>query len=98
MAWTHLSYDLKQYAGQRIFVALRAKATDCLGAFYDNFELAHIGILGDVNQDGKVDIADVNIVINVMLGKDSNPLADLTGDGKTDIADVNTVINLMLGK
>ena len=98
VAWTHLSYDLKQYAGQRIFVALRAKATDCLGAFYDNFELAHIGILGDVNQDGKVDIADVNIVINVMLGKDSNPLADLTGDGKTDIADVNTVINLMLGK
>ena len=98
VAWTHLSYDLKQYAGQRIFVALRAKATNCLGAFYDNFELAHVGIMGDVNQDGLVDIADVNIVINCMIGKDSNPLADLTGDGKTDIADVNTVINLMLGK
>lgn len=98
VAWTHLSYDLKQYAGQRIFVALRAKATDCLGAFYDNFELAHIGIAGDVNQDGQVDIADVNAVINVMLGKDSNPLADVTGDGNTDIADVNAVINIMLGK
>ena len=98
VAWTHLSYDLKQYAGQRIFVALRAKATDCLGAFYDNFELANIGIAGDVNQDGQVDIADVNEVINVMLGKSTNPLADITGDGNADIADVNAVINIMLGK
>ena len=98
VAWTHLSYDLNQYDGQRIFVALRAKAASCLGAFYDNFELAHVGVMGDVNQDGVVDIADVNIVINVMLGKESNTLADLTGDGKTDISDVNTVINLMLGK
>ncbi len=53
---------------------------------------------GDVNGDGIVDVSDVNIVINVMLGKESNTLADLTGDGKTDISDVNTVINLMLGK
>ena len=26
---------------------------------------------GDVNNDGKVDIADVNIVVNIILGKDS---------------------------
>lgn len=29
------------------------------------------GVRGDVNDDGKVDIADVNIVINLMLGKDN---------------------------
>ena len=57
---------------------------------------------GDVNGDGKVDIADVNAVINVMLGKASassckgNPNVD--GQGDIDIADVNAVINLMLGK
>ncbi len=57
---------------------------------------------GDINDDGKVDIADVNIAINCMLGKNSasefpgNP--DVNGDGKVDIADVNIVINLMLGK
>gem|GEM_PF-3463061 len=59
-------------------------------------------VVGDVNADGKVDIADVNAVINVMLGKllasDFPGNADVTGDGKVDIADVNTAINLMLGK
>lgn len=59
-------------------------------------------VVGDVNADGKVDIADVNAVINIMLGKllasDFPGNADVTDDGKVDIADVNTVINLMLGK
>ncbi len=51
----------------------------------------------DINGDNKVDISDVNEVINVMLGK-STTLADVTGDGKVDISDVNAVINVMLGK
>lgn len=52
----------------------------------------------DVNGDGTVDIADVNEVINAMLGKSSNPNTDVNGDGTVDIADVNQVINAMLGK
>ena len=57
---------------------------------------------GDINGDGKVDIADVNAVINAMLGKgapmtEGSP-ADINGDSRVDIADVNAVINLMLGK
>ncbi len=56
-------------------------------------------VRGDLNGDGKVDIADVNISINTMLGKEpSTELSDLNGDGRTDIADVNIEINLMLGK
>ena len=70
-------------------------------------------LFGDVNNDGYVDISDVNIVINVMLGFDiptgnqGGNLApddseqtsnyDLNGDGCVDIADVNLVINVMLG-
>ena len=58
---------------------------------------------GDVNDDGTVDIADVNIVINIMLGKDNADNYDgrayiTLGDTDVDIADVNAVINLMLGK
>ena len=52
---------------------------------------------GDMNDDGRVDISDVNEVINAMLGK-STASADVTGDGVVDIADVNAVINAMLGK
>ena len=57
---------------------------------------------GDINGDGTVDIADVNIAINIMLGKDSASnypgQADVNNDNIVDIADVNAVINLMLGK
>ncbi len=53
---------------------------------------------GDVNGDGSTDVADVNIIINVMLGKEINEHADVTGEGSVDVADVNQVINIMLGK
>ena len=56
-------------------------------------------VTGDVTGDGKVDIADVNAVINMMLGKvEATAAGDVTGDGTVDIADVNAVINIMLGK
>lgn len=53
---------------------------------------------GDINGDGVVDIADVNAVINAMLGNGDATGADMDGSGIVDIADVNAVINLMLGK
>ena len=59
-------------------------------------------LTGDVNGDGVVDIADVNIVINIMLGKDTPDgypgQANVDGKAAIDIADVNMVINIMLGK
>ena len=55
--------------------------------------------MGDVTGNDVVDIADVNAVINIMLGKAAMvPAADVTGNGSVDIADVNAVINIMLGK
>ncbi|MBQ7690074.1 MAG: leucine-rich repeat protein [Muribaculaceae bacterium] len=58
---------------------------------------------GDANGSGMVDIDDVNILINVMLGKPApsnyDPAgADTNGDGRIDIDDVNYVINVMLHK
>lgn len=54
---------------------------------------------GDVNGDNSVDISDVNMIINIMLGKSAhNAAADMNGDGGLDISDVNAVINIMLGK
>ena len=56
----------------------------------------------DVNRDGVVDIADVNHVINAMLGNPASDetlaASDTTGNQVVDIADVNAVINIMLGK
>lgn len=55
-------------------------------------------ITGDINGDGVVDIADVNAVIDMVLGlKDNAPEADVNGDGTVDVADMNAVINIILG-
>ncbi|MBQ0116126.1 MAG: dockerin type I repeat-containing protein, partial [Bacteroidales bacterium] len=56
---------------------------------------------GDVNNDGSVDIKDLNIVINIVLGQDDaanyQGRADVNADGRVDIVDVNAIINLILG-
>ena len=53
------------------------------------------GITGDLNGDGKVDIADAVTVLNIMAAGTDNPEADLNSDGKVDIADFVTVLNIM---
>ena len=56
----------------------------------------------DLNGDGAVDIADVNICINIILELETDPVliaaADFTGDGKVDISDVNELINVILAQ
>lgn len=54
-------------------------------------------ITGDVNNDGEVTIADVNAVINVILGGSSSQRADVNNDGEITIADVNSIIDIILG-
>lgn len=59
------------------------------------------GLRGDINGDGKVDVTDVNVVVNIILGKDSKdnyPNADTDGNGTVDVTDVNAVVNIILGK
>ena len=96
--WDHLSYDLSEYAGQLIYVALKAEASSCLGAFYDNFEFAHFTSTFDVNLDGAVDGNDLNCLINHVLGKQTWPNGDVNGDGAIDGNDINAMINHLLGK
>jgi len=55
-------------------------------------------IKGDINGDGEVNIADVNAVINVILGDESSTIdGDVNGDGEVNIADVNNIIAVILG-
>lgn len=57
---------------------------------------------GDVDGNGEVDITDLNIVLNIILGKDSadnyDGRADVTGDDEVDISDANATVNKILGK
>jgi hypothetical protein len=55
---------------------------------------------GDVNGDGEVNIADVNVIIEIILGStfadDIMGRADVNGDGEISIADVNAEIDYIL--
>ena len=53
------------------------------------------GIVGDLNGDGKVDIADAVTVLNIMAAGEYNAAADVNGDKKVDIADFVTILNIM---
>ena len=52
-------------------------------------------IVGDVNGDGEVNIADVNAVINMILSSPAEN-GDVNGDGEVNIADVNAIIDIIL--
>ncbi|MBO7608888.1 MAG: family 10 glycosylhydrolase [Muribaculaceae bacterium] len=56
----------------------------------------------DINQDGSIDVTDVNILINVILKAENNydyiVCSDLDGSGFADVVDVNMLINAILGR
>lgn len=56
-------------------------------------------VSGDLNDDGIVDVMDMNLAINAILNGSTDNLtgdADLNGDGSIDIEDVNAIINIIL--
>ena len=56
--------------------------------------------VGDVNCDGSINIADINALIDVVLGNTSSQrtisASDINGDGMTNISDINSLINIIL--
>ena len=93
---TQPQYAFDRLPGGTHKVGIKAVyASGASGLVELEFTLPQVAVVGDVTGDGRVDIADVNVVINYMLGKNENPLADCNGDGRVDIADVNMVINIM---
>ena len=56
---------------------------------------------GDVNHDGEVNVADINIIIDIILGGNvddqTRERADVNGDGEVNIADINAIIGIILG-
>lgn len=60
------------------------------------------GLLGDVNNDGYINMSDVTVIINYILGREVNDFrwqqADMNFDGFINMSDVTGVINFILGK
>lgn len=62
-------------------------------------------LIGDINYDGLITIADVTALVNIILGKDNgepyeynHKAADVNGDKVISVADVTALVNIILGK
>lgn len=53
----------------------------------------------DINEDGSVDISDLQIILNEMLGQTTGyaQRADINQDGSINITDYNLALNVMMG-
>ena len=57
-------------------------------------------LIGDVNGDGSVTVADVTALVDIVLGKSTDiyNAGDVNGDSFVTIADVTALVNIILGK
>ena len=76
-----IDIDMQETIGQVVYVQLGT----------DDFSAAS----GDLNLDGKVDIADAVTVLNIMAAGEYYLSADVNRDQKVDIADFVTILNIM---
>lgn len=72
--------------------------TSAAGTFENRFELRVPGnvLLGDVNEDGKVDVLDIRAMANLLIGISGTynmSAADVNDDGKVDISDMVKLID-----
>ena len=59
-------------------------------------------LLGDVNNDGLINVADISGVVNFIMGRNTEGLifkaADINGDGVIRVDDLSGEVNLVLGR
>lgn len=74
-----------------------------IGAFRAYFQLGKdlvISSLGDVNNDRSIDVTDVTLLVNYILGNVSSSFiidnADVNKDGEITVADVTSLVNIIL--
>lgn len=75
--------------------------------FSEGYNPIMLSLIGDVNRDGDISIADVTALVNIILGKAKYPddldkydfdAANVNRDTQISIADVTKLVNIILGK
>ena len=102
-SWTEYTVNLTDANGT---VGIKF-ATSSKRAYIDDIKLVAAAtepevLLGDVNGDGEVTIADVTALVNILLGKDASgydhDAADVNEDTDVTIADVTALVKMILTK
>ena len=71
------------------------------GLFYDTYEECDLECnftpsLGDINNDGSVDILDAIEVVNLVLNDEYNQIVDMNYDGVVNVLDIIDIIYIIL--
>jgi len=54
-------------------------------------------LLGDINQDGYININDIILAVNIIIGNAPyNDLADMNNDNTINVVDIVTIVNMIL--
>ena len=58
-----------------------------------------VPVIGDINSDGAVNVTDLNILVNMLIGVEpvNIELGDLDGDGRVNTSDVSFLVSILLG-
>ena len=52
--------------------------------------------MGDINDDGILNVLDIVLMVNMVLDDGYDEIADMNGDGIINILDIVTLINTIL--
>jgi len=63
---------------------------------YNIMELSNRQTLGDINEDGEINIQDVILLVNLVLSNEYNDLADMNGDNIVNVIDIVQLVNIIL--
>ncbi|KAF5438067.1 hypothetical protein C5S35_00860 [Candidatus Methanophagaceae archaeon] len=92
-----LDRNITWNTGDGVSLAYTGSAPD-IGAF--EYQSAAV-LAGDLNHDGKVNIQDVQLCVNVILGTETNSeivaKADVNDDGEINVLDLQAIVSICCG-
>ncbi|MBQ4008873.1 MAG: dockerin type I repeat-containing protein, partial [Muribaculaceae bacterium] len=53
-------------------------------------------IVGDVNEDGEVDVRDITALIDIIMNSGTGAAADVNEDGDIDVRDITALIDIIM--
>lgn len=94
--WTEYSMGLSSYSLSVSALAVTEEKIYKLGGTVNLFQNDLIGVVGDVNGDGLLDILDIIIIVSMILEGENDLSADVNNDGQLNILDVVMCIEIIL--
>tara|TARA_B100001029_G_C15048877_1_gene449200 strand:- start:580 stop:1989 length:1410 start_codon:yes stop_codon:yes gene_type:complete len=65
-------------------------------SYLNNSNFHNNPTLGDINEDGTINVQDIILIVNIILNNEYDVLADLNEDSNIDILDAVQIINIIL--